>query len=105
MDVGPLEENEVVLDAKQKERLRPPDMFRVILHNDDFTTMEFVVEVVMKIFHRSVIDATRIMLHVHQTGAGTVGVYTHDIAATRVHQAHTLARQREYPLRCTMEKV
>ena len=80
-------------------------MYRVILHNDDYTTMEFVVEVIIKIFKKPVMEATQIMLRVHKAGKGTVGVYTHDIATTKVHQVHKLARQRDYPLKCTMEKA
>ena len=91
--------------TRTTERIKTPDMFRVVLHNDDYTTMEFVVEVIIKIFRRSIMDATKIMLHVHKSGKGTVGVYTHDIAATRVRQTLALAHQHDYPLRCTMEKV
>ena len=97
----------IVEDVRQKERtkVKRPDQYRVILHNDDYTTMEFVVEVGIKIFHKSVMDATRIMLQVHKQGRGTIGVYSHDIAVTKIRQTHALARQRDYPLRCTMEKA
>lgn len=80
-------------------------MYRVILHNDDYTTMEFVVEVIMKVFKKPVMEATQIMMKVHKSGKGTVGVYTYDIASTKVQQVHKLARQRDYPLKCTMEKA
>ena len=88
---------------KPREEVREPDMFRVLLHNDDYTTMEFVVEVLMKIFRKTVVDATKIMLDVHRKGVGQVGVYTYDVAATKISQVHQLAKEREFPLRCTME--
>ncbi len=80
-------------------------MYRVLLHNDDYTTMEFVVEVIMKVFKKPVMEATQIMMQVHKAGKGSVGVYTHDIAATKVQQVRELARQRDFPLKCTMEKA
>jgi len=80
-------------------------MFRVVLHNDDYTTMEFVVEVLMTVFRKNLVESTRIMLDVHRKGTGQVGVYTYDVAATKVNQVHALAREREFPLRCTMEKA
>lgn len=91
------------LKEKTEEKLKEPDMFRVVLHNDDYTTMEFVVEVLMKVFHKTIIDATRIMLDVHQRGTGLVGMYTYDIATTKVNAVREMAREREYPLRCTIE--
>lgn len=93
------------LQEKKDEKLKEPDMFRVVLHNDDYTTQEFVVEVLVKVFRKSVVDATRIMLNVHRNGAGYVGNYTYDIAATKVRQVHQMAREREFPLKCTIEKV
>jgi ATP-dependent Clp protease adaptor protein ClpS len=88
-----------------KEELKEPDMYRVLLHNDHYTTMDFVVEVLQKVFHKSVIEATKIMLDVHKKGLGNVGVYTYDIAATKVAQVRQLAKSREFPLKCTMEKA
>ena len=78
-------------------------MFKVLLHNDDYTTMEFVVEILMYVFHKTVDDATRIMLNVHQKGIGVCGVYTHDVAETKVETVHRLARENGHPLKCTME--
>ena len=77
----------------------------MILLNDNYTTMDFVVEVLMAVFHKGEEDATRIMLDVHQKGKGTVGVYPWDIAATRAQQVHSLARQYEFPLKCIVEKA
>jgi ATP-dependent Clp protease adaptor protein ClpS len=85
------------------EELKEPDMYSVVLHNDDYTTKEFVVEVLKTVFHKPAIEATKIMLDVHKKGKGVVGVFTWDIAQTKAAQVHQLAREREYPLRCTVE--
>lgn len=84
--------------------LKEPEMYRVVLHNDHYTTMDFVVEVIVNVFHKPVIEATKIMMDVHQKGRGTVGVYPYDIASTKMIQVVQLAKQREFPLRCTIEK-
>jgi len=89
--------------VKTTEKVKEPEQFKVILLNDDYTTMEFVVEVLMVVFHKGIIDANRIMLDVHRKGRGVVGVYTWDIAATRAEQVHTAARANEFPLRCVVE--
>lgn len=86
------------------EELKEPDEYKVLLLNDDFTTMEFVVTVIMTVFHKSLPESTRIMLDVHRRGKGTVGVYSYDIAVTKINQVHQLARQNGFPLKCTMEK-
>ncbi len=93
------------LKLKSKPKVDTPKMYRVILHNDDYTTMEFVVEVLIKVFRKPVQEATRIMLDVHRKGQGQVGVFTRDIAQTKVAQVHYLAQQNEYPLRCTYEEA
>jgi len=85
--------------------LQEPDMFNVILHNDHFTTMEFVVVVLETVFHKSTVEATKIMLDVHKKGKGIVGVFTFDIASTKVAQVIKMAREQEYPLRCSIEKA
>ncbi len=92
-------------DVKEhvEEKVAEPEMFQVVLHNDNYTTMEFVVEVLMAVFHRAIEDATRIMLDVHKQGRGVVGTYTYDIASTKVNTVRDMARRREFPLRCTME--
>ena len=88
-----------------EEDVREPEMYRVVLHNDDYTTMDFVVEVLVTVFHKDIISATRIMLDVHRKGRGLVGTYTYDIARTKVDQVHRMAREREFPLKCTMERA
>ncbi len=87
------------------EQLKEPDMYKVLLHNDDYTTMEFVVEVIRVVFRKSLLEATKIMLDVHRKGIGMVGTYTYDIATTKARRVMKLAKQREYPLRCTVEKA
>ena len=78
-------------------------MYRVILLNDDYTTMDFVVEILMSVFHKDPFEATQIMLDVHQNGKGIVGVYTYDIAKTKVTQVEQLAKEKEFPLGIIME--
>jgi ATP-dependent Clp protease adaptor protein ClpS len=93
------------IDLEEKTRLEEPRLFRVVLHNDHYTTMEFVVKVLVSIFHKSTAEATRIMMDVHRKGRGTVGVYTRDIAETKVVQVHEMARQNEFPLKASWEEA
>ncbi|MEB2283905.1 MAG: ATP-dependent Clp protease adapter ClpS [Polyangiaceae bacterium UTPRO1] len=93
------------VESRTKARLAKPRMYKVLLHNDDYTTMEFVIFVLQGIFHHSESDATRIMLHVHKNGVGVAGVYTREIAETRIAQVEALAREHEYPLRCSMDEA
>jgi ATP-dependent Clp protease adaptor protein ClpS len=86
-----------------REDVREPRMYKVLLLNDDYTTMEFVVAVLINVFHKSQEAATHIMLNVHRRGSGLCGVYTRDVAETKVERVHSLARENGYPLRCTME--
>lgn len=81
-----------------------PSLYRVLLLNDDFTPQEFVIWLLEAIFHKGRADATRIMLHVHNHGVGVCGVYTYDVAETKVAQVLELARRHEHPLQCTMER-
>jgi ATP-dependent Clp protease adaptor protein ClpS len=94
----------VVTQTKPKEKLKKPPLYRVLFHNDDYTTMEFVVWVLQTVFHHDETTATKIMLHVHRNGIGVAGVYTHEIAEARAAQAEALAREHEYPLRCSLEE-
>jgi len=87
-------------DAKTKK----PSMYKVLLLNDDYTPMEFVVHVLQRFFRMTVEEATQVMLHVHQKGVGVCGVFTYEVAETKVNQVLSLARQHEHPLQCTMEK-
>ena len=90
--------------TEKKEKLEKPKLFKVILHNDDFTTMEFVVFVLMDVFHHSENEAIRIMLQVHNQGMGVAGVYTFEIAETKAAKVITMAQENEYPLLCTLEE-
>jgi ATP-dependent Clp protease adaptor protein ClpS len=93
------------VETRTKTRLKKPRMYKVLLHNDDYTTMEFVVFVLQGIFHHSESEAMQIMLHVHKNGVGVAGVYTREIAETRIAQVEALARKHEYPLRCSMDEA
>ncbi len=87
------------------KRLDEPKMYRVVLHNDHYTTMDFVVEILVEIFHMPMARAMQVMLDVHKKGAGICGVYTFDIATTKVDQVHQMARSREFPLKCSYEEA
>ena len=88
---------------KQAAKTAPPPMYRVLLLNDDYTPMEFVVQVLQKFFGKGQEEAMRIMLQVHHKGKGVCGVYPHDIAASRIAQVAQFARARQHPLQCVME--
>lgn len=92
-------------DVETGQEIREPKMYRVLLHNDDYTTMEFVIEVLVSVFHKPAAEATRIMLDVHKRGIGICGVYTYDIALSRVALVHQMARRSEFPLKCSIDEV
>ena len=87
-----------------KPKTKKPSMYKVLMLNDDYTPMEFVVHVLERFFSKSREEATRIMLHVHQKGVGICGVYTYEVAETKVTQVMDLARKHQHPLQCTLEK-
>jgi len=91
--------------TKTRAKFKEPENSRVILLNDNYTAMNFVVEILMSIFHKNYEDANRIMMDVHRNGKGTVGVYPNDIALTKTEQVHTAARDNEFPLRCVVEPL
>ncbi len=91
--------------SSSREKVKEPPLFKVLLHNDDYTTMEFVVELLVTIFQKSFEEATRIMLNVHKSGLGVCGIYTYEIAETKVETVYQLARERGFPLKSSMEKV
>jgi ATP-dependent Clp protease adaptor protein ClpS len=90
--------------TRPKTQTKKPSMYRVLLLNDDYTPMEFVVAVLRKYFNKGQEDATRIMLHVHQQGVGECGVFTYEVAETKVTQVMDFARKHQHPLQCIMEK-
>jgi ATP-dependent Clp protease adaptor protein ClpS len=102
---GTVGEPGVITRTQTEKKVKQPPLYKVLLHNDDYTTMEFVVFVLQSVFHHEEAEATQIMLHVHRKGIGVAGVYTKEIAETRIDKVHTLARTHEYPLRCSMEEA
>ncbi len=90
--------------VKARPRTRKPAMYKVLMLNDDYTPMEFVVHVLERFFQKNRDEATRIMLHVHKRGVGVCGVFTYEVAETKVTQVMDLARQNQHPLQCTIEK-
>ena len=96
--------DDTVLEAK-KAKVKPPPMFKVLLLNDDYTPMDFVVMVLQKFFALSREKATQVMLKVHKEGIGVCGVYPRDVAATKVEQVKSYAKQHQHPLQCVMEEM
>ena len=96
-------EDSLVAVQEAKPKLKRPSLYRVLLLNDDYTTMDFVVMVLKTVFNLSEERAAQIMLHVHQKGVGICGVFTREIAETKVDQVMNLAKQNQHPLQCTME--
>ena len=90
--------------TKTRPKTQKPSMYKVLLLNDDYTPMEFVIQVLESFFNKNREEATRIMLHVHKKGVGLCGVYTYEIAETKVMQVMAAARQAQHPLQCVMEK-
>jgi ATP-dependent Clp protease adaptor protein ClpS len=98
---APQREEDVL--TEERPATRTPRRFRVLLHNDDFTTMEFVVDVLVRFFHKSATEASRIMLEVHLKGVGTAGVFTREVAETKIARVTAAAREQGFPLLVTME--
>jgi ATP-dependent Clp protease adaptor protein ClpS len=94
---------ETGFSVKRREKLKEPEMYRVVLINDDYTTMDFVVNILELVFHKSQTEAEAIMLDVHNKGRAVVGIYTEDIARTKASQVHTLAAANQFPLVCEVE--
>jgi ATP-dependent Clp protease adaptor protein ClpS len=90
--------------TKKRQQIQEPSLYKVLLHNDDYTTMDFVIMVLETIFNKNSSEATRIMMNVHQQGIGIAGIYTRDIAETKVAVVHDIARKNEFPLKCSLEK-
>ncbi len=92
------------IKEKQEDKTKEPDLFKVVLLNDDYTTMDFVVWVIQKVFHKPAAEATKVMMDVHKKGRGVVGRFPYDIARTKAVQVKQLAKENEYPLECVIEK-
>jgi ATP-dependent Clp protease adaptor protein ClpS len=93
------------VQEREETKVQEPELYRVILHNDDYTTMDFVIEILVVVFQKNMITAARLMLNVHQKGRAEVGTYTYDIARTKVDKVRQMAETRQFPLLCTMEKA
>ena len=91
------------VEVKERAKTKRPPLYKVLLHNDDYTTKEFVVMVLQAVFHKSEVDANRIMLHVHENGIGVAGIYPYEVAETKIGKTLALARRYEYPLQLSME--
>ena len=94
-----------VVVIKTRPKVKKPSMYKVLMLNDDYTPMEFVVLVLQQFFSMSIEDATRVMLQVHQQGVAVCGVFTYEVAETKVSQVMDFARQNQHPLQCTLEKA
>jgi len=101
-EYSPEEEEEVISDTR--DEIDEPPMYKVLLHNDDYTTMEFVIEILMLVFKKSPEKSVEIMLNVHRKGIGICGVYTYEVSETKVNTVYALARENGFPLKCTMEE-
>ncbi len=99
----PRRERDTGVALEERTRTKKPPMYKVLLHNDDYTTKEFVVFVLQSVFHRNEADAIAIMEHVHSQGVGVAGVYTYEVAETKVTKTQQLARAHEYPLQLSIE--
>lgn len=98
------DQQESVITRERKE-VHEPSLYKALLHNDDYTSMEFVVAILENIFEKTTSVATKIMLDVHHAGVGVAGVYTREICETKIETVHQLARKNGFPLRCSMEKI
>ena len=100
-----MEDEQSGVGLSVEDEVREPRQFKVMLHNDDYTTMEFVVLVLVSVFRKNENEATQIMLNVHNTGVGVCGIYTAEVAELKVSLVHRLDKENGYPLRCSMEEV
>ena len=105
VDDNKFENNDSLIKTQFKEKLKKPSLYKVLILNDDYTPMEFVVFLLKSFFNKSNEEATKIMLHVHQNGIGVCGIFSYEIAETKVIQVLDTSRKNNHPLQCTMEKV
>lgn len=96
---------EGLVSTKERIDTQEPPLYKVLLHNDDYTTMEFVVAILENVFHKTSAEATRIMLNVHNDGVGVAGIYTREVGETKVSIVHELAQKNNFPLRCSLETI
>lgn len=98
-------EHQGAVVTEKKQKTKEPSLFKVLLHNDDYTTMEFVIMVLQVVFNKNITAATEIMMNVHKKGIGVAGIYTREIAETKVALVHEFAKKNQHPLRCSMERA
>lgn len=98
-------ETGVITKQKDKVKIKKPKHYKVIMHNDDYTTMDFVIGILVKIFNKSIIEAEKIMLDVHKKGRGVAGIYSYDIAITKVATAMSMAKSEGFPFKLTTEEA
>lgn len=96
--------NELEIELDSEQEVSEPKKYKVLLLNDDYSTMDFVIDILTKVFRKTVDQATQIMLNIHNNGRDVCGIYTHEIAATKVAQVKTLAREKGFPLKAIMEE-
>ena len=104
-DDGDSDDASTGVATRTRTRTKQPSPYKVLMLNDDYTPMEFVVLCLQRFFRMSIEDATRVMLHVHQKGVGVCGIFTYEVAETKVAQVMDFAKQNQHPLQCTMEKA
>lgn len=92
------------IESKERDSLQEPPLYKVLLHNDDYTTMDFVVMILQEVFQKNTAEATRIMLNVHHQGIGVAGIFTREVGETKVAIVHRLAKNYQFPLKCSLEK-
>jgi len=92
------------IESKERDSLQEPPLYKVLLHNDDYTTMDFVVMILQEVFQKNTAEATRIMLNVHHQGIGIAGIFTREVGETKVAIVHRLAKNYQFPLKCSLEK-
>ncbi len=98
-------DTEKTTEQKAGEKTASPPLYKVLMHNDDYTTMEFVVGMLESVFHLPPTEANQVMLQIHMRGIGICGTFPFEIAETKIHQVHMRARQEEFPLECSLEEV
>jgi ATP-dependent Clp protease adaptor protein ClpS len=103
--VGEKPQKDIGILERPERKIKEPEQFRVMLHNDDYTTMEFVMEILEQVFQKSPAEAYRIMMKVHLEGLGVAGIFPHEVAETKVETVHDLARQNGFPLRASLEEA
>ncbi|HEY8892162.1 MAG TPA: ATP-dependent Clp protease adaptor ClpS [Clostridium sp.] len=95
---------EISIKEKIEIKIKKPSMYMVIIHNDDYTSMEFVVQVLVGVFKKQVVEATKIMFDVHKKGSGTAGIYSYDVGITKINQAMKMCEESGFPLKLTLEE-